>query len=190
MTVDKQRSIVWLVVIVYSILFMIGVGIIYFFQEKGSVVKAFSLPVDWAKPMGIGLLTGLLVTGITILTGRFKWSKRLEAEFRSALGRLNIGQIIIIALMSGIAEEVFFRGGIQPLIGLVPTSLIFGILHFPVNRSLLPWTIFAVLMGFLLGELYIATNCLWVPIITHVMVNCLNLYRICRWPVSRDGCIG
>ncbi|MEK7448206.1 MAG: CPBP family intramembrane glutamic endopeptidase, partial [Planctomycetota bacterium] len=110
----------------------------------------------------------------------FKLVQVLEEEFRNILGPLNGQEIFLIACFSAVGEEFFFRGALQPKLGLIPTALLFGLLHFPINKKYLIWTIFAVVMGFLLGWLYLYTGSLVTPIITHFIINQINLYRLCK----------
>ncbi|MEZ4845465.1 MAG: CPBP family intramembrane glutamic endopeptidase [Bdellovibrionota bacterium] len=48
-------------------------------------------------------------------------------------------------------------------------------LHSGPGRKYLPWTIFAVVMGFVLGMTYQWRENLLVPVIIHFVVNLLNL---------------
>ncbi len=41
----------------------------------------------------------------------------------------DIPDIIFLSLSSGWGEELFFRGALQPLLSLIPTSLVFAFLH-------------------------------------------------------------
>ena len=47
------------------------------------------------------------------------------------------------------AEELLFRGALQPDLGLGLTSLLFMFMHWPMNARLIPWTLSA---GLRLGE--------------------------------------
>ena len=91
-----------------------------------------------------------------------------------------------LSLSSGIAEEVFFRGVMQPAVGYVTTSVLFGIVHVGPSRRYLAWTAFAVAMGFILGWSLEATGSLLGPILAHVAVNFVNLLYIGRLPISPD----
>lgn len=172
-----------LIIIVYAIVFLLGVSGIYFLQGKTALGQAFRVPDSLLQIIILGLGCSALVIVLSIIGGRwFRFIRILEEEFRVILGRLSYLEIITIALASGMAEETLFRGAIQPLLGLTATSLIFGILHFPRNRRYLAWTIFAMGMGFLLGWLYQYTETLLTPMITHFVVNLGNLWRISRLP--------
>ena len=83
--------------------------------------------------------------------------------------------------LSAVAEEAFFRGALQPQLGLPATSLLFALAHFAPRRDLLPWTAFALAAGFALGALFEATGNLVAPTLAHAVVNAINL-----WLLSRD----
>jgi membrane protease YdiL (CAAX protease family) len=136
-------------------------------------------------PMGpgwsalIGTAAGLLVTLLSQLSvSRFTWARRLEDEFARILGPLTMFEVVLLALMSGVAEEAFFRGAMQPTAGFVLTSLIFGLLHVGPSKIYLPWTAMALAMGFALGALYLLTGTLIAPILCHFLINTINLRRI------------
>lgn len=103
------------------------------------------------------------------------FARAMENEFHKALGPLDRTETFGMAVFSGIGEELFFRGVLQPPLGLFWGSLVFGLVHAPYTKSLRPWTVFAILMGFLLGWLYDASGSLWPPIFLHFAVNDQNL---------------
>lgn len=72
-----------------------------------------------------------------------------------------------VALMAALGEELLFRGALQPLIGLVPMALIFGVLH----TTAIAHTILATLLGLGLGWLYQWTGSLWPPIAAHLTLD-------------------
>lgn len=127
----------------------------------------------------IGAVSGLLVACLSQLAvTKFTFARRLEEEFASILGPLSVAQVIGVAIFSSVAEEAFFRGAMQPDLGLVLTSLIFGLLHVGPGKVFLPWTVMALGMGFALGGLFIWTGSLLAPILCHGMINTINLRRI------------
>jgi len=112
---------------------------------------------------------------------RFRWMRRLGRVIRRVLGPLSIPQAAAIGLVTGVGEEVVFRAGLQPLLGLPLTSFVFGALHvLPPLRRNWPWTLFAVAMGFLLGGIYQRTGNLAGPVFAHALINAVNLARIGR----------
>ena len=172
-------SLVLPVVIIYVIFFLGSFFGIYYLQGESTLIKAFQVSANPFLIIALGVISGLIVILISIISTRlFRVIRELENEFRIILGRLSIFDIVVIAMISSIAEETLFRGLLQPFLGLTITSLIFGLLHFPIKQTLLPWTIFAIGMGFLLGGLYLYTESLITPIIAHCLVNLVNIWRI------------
>lgn len=138
-----------------------------------------SVNVSFAFSFGAGLVIALLV----VLLGRimllyFPWARSLENEFALMLGPLRTWQIILLALISSVAEEVFFRGAMQPSLGLVITSIIFGSLHFGPRRVFLPWTFMALGMGLVLGILADWSGGLLASVTCHFTINAINLVFI------------
>lgn len=83
--------------------------------------------------------------------------------------------ILTIALLPGIVEELFFRGCLQrsviratknPHVGVWVAAFIFSFLHFQIT-GFFP----RILLGALLGYLYLWTKNIWVPIIVHTVNN-------------------
>ncbi|RME02744.1 MAG: CPBP family intramembrane metalloprotease [Planctomycetota bacterium] len=142
----------------------------------------------WHKPiwnlllgMGIGLI---VVTLSQLSSNSLSWAKKMEERFCPFFANLTLKHIFLLALLSSIGEELFFRGAMQPVFGITLTSLIFGSLHIlPPNEgekldifSKYSWTIFAIAMGFLLGYMYEFSQNILAPISTHFWVNFLNMY--------------
>jgi hypothetical protein len=90
------------------------------------------------------------------------------------LGHLRWWEMVALSCLAGLSEEVFFRGILQPEIGLALASLVFGLLH----AISLPYVVWATLMGGYLGCLLQLTQHLWVPIITHTLVDLVGLWYI------------
>jgi membrane protease YdiL (CAAX protease family) len=74
---------------------------------------------------------------------------------------------VTIALLAALGEEPLFRGALQPLIGLVPTAVLFGLLHVTSVAHI----ILACLSGLLLGWLYQWSGSLWPPIAAHLTTD-------------------
>jgi membrane protease YdiL (CAAX protease family) len=137
--------------------------------------------VDWVADPALGIGIGVLVVGISELITRFtRWGERTAAILGEMLGRIGVGDAVWLALASAIAEELLFRGAIQPHLGLVGTSVLFGVAHLAPRRELLPWTLMAVGAGFLLGGLFELTGNVLAPIAAHFTVNAFNLRQLSK----------
>ncbi len=157
-------------------------------QEKGVFARDAFEPGTLARDAGLGAAAGAAVVALSAAASRFLgFARRLEAEFKGIIGDLTAGEIVVIALLSGIAEEYFFRGAAQPALGIAAASILFGALHIGPGRVFLPWTVFAAGMGFLLGALYEHTHSLTAPALSHAVVNLVNLARINRIRLPAPG---
>jgi uncharacterized protein len=81
-------------------------------------------------------------------------------------------------VLSGFAEELFFRGAVQGAIGWLPATLAFALLHTGPGRAFRLWTLFALLAGLLFGALMELRGNLLGPVVAHFLVNAVNLWRL------------
>ncbi len=143
------------------------------------------------------LLTGIiLVFLITAIHHRSRIFDNLEGAVRSRLGDLSRTGVLSLSLLSSVAEEFFFRGAIQttvsdlgnsPMLGLVATSLLFGFLHMGRDKTYVPWTLFAIGCGFILGYGFMVTGNILVPITIHFLINGINMWRIIHSPAPASS---
>ncbi|WP_159461406.1 CPBP family intramembrane glutamic endopeptidase [Dysgonomonas massiliensis] len=169
---------------------------LYLFQENGrKFLKIRNVSSGW-----IILLTILLVFAVQPLVGflgainhsvNFPESlasveqafKNMEEMASSMVAQMladkSISGILInlfiIAVLAAVIEEIFFRGCLQQIIlkivknkhvAIWITAIIFSIIHMQFY-GFLP----RVLLGALLGYLFVWTSNLWVPIIAHFVNN-------------------
>jgi membrane protease YdiL (CAAX protease family) len=99
--------------------------------------------------------------------------------------------LIVVAVMPGIFEEMCFRGALQPILvrlvknpwlGIFITSCIFSFMHFEF-QGFIP----RVLLGMLLGISYWYSGSLWAPIIGHCFFNGIQVLAISYYPDTMDN---
>src|SRR5262249_26322122 len=67
---------------------------------------------------GLGLAcAGAGIAVSHVLTAWTRWGAALVHELASALGPLTLAECVVLAALSGFAEELFFRGALQPRVG-------------------------------------------------------------------------
>ncbi len=98
-----------------------------------------------------------------------------------------VRDLLLLSLFSGVGEEAFFRGAVQPEFGILVASIVFGLVHIGPDRRYLVWTVWALAAGFLFGALYIVTGGVLAPVIAHVLHNAATFVL---WKRSRRGRIG
>ena len=131
-------------------------------------------PYVW---FGIGLGGGLLLLNVMTLTygaRYFAWCQNIrqmmEHEIAPLFRGISISGAFMLAVISGISEEVFFRGVLQEQFGLIAASVIFGAAHV-WRKNALWYGLYAALIGGLLGGVYASTHNLWAPVVAHMLNN-------------------
>jgi membrane protease YdiL (CAAX protease family) len=138
--------------------------------------------------IGLGIVLALIViVGTRISVARFSWAQRLHIELRPIACGLTLSQIVLIAGFSSVGEELLFRGLLQPWIGLLPTSVLFGIFHQIPGQSRWVWVCWATFVGMAFGAIFEFTGSLVGPLIAHAVINAVNLaFLRDHDPMSRE----
>lgn len=121
------------------------------------------------------------------MAGIEKQMRAMEDSARAMMEQMLAGDSItillvnlfIIAVMAGIVEEFMFRGALQQIINKITlnyhiavwiTAFIFSAIHFQFY-GFIP----RVLLGALLGYVFVWSGNLWVPIIVHFTNNAMSV---------------
>jgi len=149
----------------------------------------------WASPSDLWIgLAGASALCLSLPFFTSAWASRvlllremkgLWDDLLTPFGKsLTLAEISALAALSGISEEIFFRGAVQGEIGIVGASVLFGLLH-PLNLSYVIW---ASSVGCAFGVLYQATGSLVPPILCHGVYNLAALLYLRYWYLgeSRD----
>src|SRR5262245_39817795 len=126
-----------------------------------------------------GLLIGLgIVFASRLAVHRFEWARALHRELRALLGPLPDSEIVVLAAASSLGEEIFFRGALMPVIGLLGSSAVFALLHIGPKARFLPWTASSFVIGLMFGQLFRWSGDLTGAVVAHFTVNFLNLRHL------------
>lgn len=128
----------------------------------------------------IGLALGAAVAFSTrIFVARYAWARNLHTELRPVARDLSAAGIIAVAAFSALGEELWFRGVLEPWIGLWLQAALFGIVHAQLRGpSRWAWISWATIMGLAFGAIFQLTGSLAGPIAAHALINSLNLYYL------------
>jgi hypothetical protein len=165
---------------IYGLLSLITLGVAFARDKSPIEAEAWlDLLPSWSRHIlsvvaGIALAVGT-IRATRVLVHRWKSAKLLHSDLRPVVRDAGDGTLLVLGVASGVAEELFFRGLLTPLIGLVLSSIAFGALHQLRGRAGVVWTIWAGIMGFLFGGLFLATGSLLGPILAHAGINVVNL---------------
>jgi membrane protease YdiL (CAAX protease family) len=171
--------------------------VLIFYGALGAAAVAWRLWVDGVLPwraspdaallplwlrLGLGVAAGLaLVAASRFGTERTRTGRALADELSALIGPLSQRRALGFAIASGLAEEAFFRGALQPRVGLLAATVLFAAAHYVPRPGLRVWSLFALAAGALFGALYDWSGDLLAPAVAHAVVNGLNL----RWLAQR-----
>lgn len=138
-------------------------------------------PSDWWLDLAYGLAAGAALLGLWEAMRRLvPRARELESRLAELLGPLTSTEVAALALLSGFAEELFFRGAMQAAWGWLPATLVFALLHVGPGPAFRVWTLFATVAGLLLAGLMIWRENLLAPFAAHFLINAVNLRRLPR----------
>lgn len=104
--------------------------------------------------------------------------KPLRHFLEPRLPDVGLGSIVLVAVLSGVGEEILFRGWLQTQTGIVTASVLFGVAHI-WGKEGIPYGLYAIGMGFVLGGLFEYTGqTLWAPVLAHAVNNLLGFLAL------------
>jgi membrane protease YdiL (CAAX protease family) len=168
----------WAGAVIYLVLAV--AGLVWIGVQQGGLPTALLVRPERAlADVALGLmLAAALVAAWEPVHRLLPLARRLEERIRLAFGPLGRDEAIGLALLSGIAEETFFRGAMQEAWGLLPATLVFAVLHTGRGRETVLWFAYALVAGLLLGLLWEWRGSLLAPVVAHAAANGWQLYRL------------
>ena len=100
---------------------------------------------------------------------------RLELELAQAIGPISTAGATKLAILSGVGEELLFRGVLQPWLGPVAATALFAAAHLGPGARFWMWACWAGAAGIAFASMTIHTGNLLAAIVAHVTVNYLGL---------------
>lgn len=160
-----QAASIWMVVLSQVLTTLValagvGLGVRRNWRETGE-----RLGLGPLRPRYWGIVVGgtiALVVIQAVVGGLWELTNPQESEVVTELTEALLGDIdtvwewFLLAVGAGVSEELLFRGAIQPIFGLVPTALLFAVLH--VQYGFTPVNLFVLLLGIFFGIVRQRTN--------------------------------
>lgn len=126
--------------------------------------------------IGAGFVFAVLVIAFTrVSVRRWTWAKQLHNSLRPIAQQLSTKDILVLALLSGVGEELLFRSLLVPWIGPYAQALVFGVLHQTRGPSRWVWASWAAIVGLVFGLMYEYFGTLSGPVVAHCLINGVNL---------------
>lgn len=161
----------------------------------GILAPVLMAAAGWVLPYLLGrrqpdVMAPISVTGVVVALmaavasmGLVSLLTRLHPALERALRRSGVqvgmealeiaGYPVMLAVVTAAAfgEEMLFRGGLQPLVGIVPAALLFGFSHGGWRREMWAYVLAASLSGVVFGTALQLTGIIWVPVLAHAVHN-------------------
>jgi len=149
------------------------------FRSQGPLVwlEPRGGPLGLATGIGAGLAAGLAVSLALWMVRNAPAVARLEQWLACALRAWTPADGLAVAVISGLAEEALFRALLQPMVGLLPAALLFGVLHAYPDRRLWFWPLMALAVGCVFGALYQRFG-FPAAAAAHAVLNAVSLLRL------------
>ncbi len=157
---------------IIGLIAIVGLGL-----RDGSPIAGLGPRGGWVLALAIGLVAGLVIFLAVWALSWIRSVHRLEAWQREMVGNWSAADAAGVALISGLMEEALVRALFQPVVGLVPAALIFGVLHFVPDRKAWVWPLLATMLGLGLGVLFEY----WgypAAAVAHVTINLGGFWRL------------
>ena len=164
-------------------------GAIWIISSRGSISLAlFFDPESWWLDLGLGVVAGLGLVAVWDLGRRFIPAMReLEQALAEQIGPIDPSEALAMALISGFAEELFFRGAVQGSWGMAWATVIFTLMHSGQGKIFRWWTAFAFVAALVFGGLTFYRGTILAAVIAHIVVNAINLTRLAAEYASQEA---
>lgn len=186
-----------LIIVIYTEGALLLLGTIWCFVSKIQLAP-FLVPRSMDFLFGLALAIALVITSFAIFGLAHLLEKVLNKKNTVILSMKDIAlqelapifqnsglmEIVLMALVSGFCEEIFFRGAVQMQFNLWIASFIFGMFHMPTLKFLF-YGIWAMCAGILFGVAMESTHSLWTPITAHVLNNLLVILFFRYGPLGK-----
>lgn len=167
----------------------LGIAVIHYFHEV-PVSRVFTYGDAWWYQV----LRGFLFGGIAALNLLWLIQSKVLEEARLFFTKLineadlKLPDLLFLSLAAGIGEEIFFRGALQPHIGIWPTAILFVALHGYLNPFNLRMSIYGLLMVVVsagLGYLFEFVG-IYAAMTAHFVIDAVLFIRFKYYPGKED----
>jgi membrane protease YdiL (CAAX protease family) len=170
--------------LVLVVLTLLALGLRHFLPDVTPITLSLNNLLLGFAVVAVVLVSDATLHGLSCLLFGERYKQRhreLAAVFRGQ----SFAAIAVGASLAGIGEELNFRGMSTDLIYLLPSAVIFGLLHH-IRRSLWPFTLWAIWEGLLFSAAVWYFQDLIVTIVAHFLHDFAG-FLIFRFLNSRES---
>lgn len=145
------------------------------------------------REIGIGLVVGVgawfvvlvALTAVGLLLWWLGGADLLPTEpppIVPWIAALPVAVRLLVSLSAGVMEETFFRGFLQPRVGLVLSTALFVLAHASYEQPLM--LVGITLLSLIYGLLVIWRQSIWAAIAAHTLFDAMQLLVIIPWALN------
>lgn len=157
-----------------------GLGVVIIPYVRDTSVIAF---ISGTEKYWLQILAGIVIGVVTAKAGwqivELPMLHKTKAFFTGLIKPLKLDntQIVFISICAGVGEEMFFRGAIQPMLGVWMTAILFVLLHGYLNPFNLSLTVYGTYMVLVIGVLGLMTEYFGIltAMIAHTLIDVILL---------------
>lgn len=125
----------------------LGLGIIGLFHDE-PLSYTFTRGSTWYYQLLLGMELGLIASLNLLWILHLPFLKEPRDFFTKLIrsAKVKVPDILFVSFASGVGEEIFFRGALQPFLGVWLTAVIFVALHGYLNPFNIGMTMYGILM--------------------------------------------
>ena len=172
---DSKRQRRIFIIISQGVLLLVTLGLYLLFRRDKLLTDLWDGRLGLPLIVYTGFLAGLSIRFFSTALGKVwpRFQDNMEDTVIKALTDIDLLDLIMISFLPAIVEELFFRGFLQPYVGIWIGALIFSLLHWGGIKELWAHGLHAWLIGLFFGWLYIATGSLLTTMVAHFTNNLL-----------------
>lgn len=135
-----------------SLLTLVGMGgiglLLLVFAHKASIPDLLASGLALKTQLLQGSIFGISTSVLAIALIRTEWFKESKSFFQQFIAELNptLSEMLFYSFCAGVGEELLFRGGLQPWLGIWVTAVIFIALHGYLSLTDITTTIYGLFM--------------------------------------------
>lgn len=169
-----------------GLLTLLGFGIpglaLSVFLRNESLITFLKGHIPLLQQAGLGLAYGLAAGFLAWGIVNLPFVKPTLGKYSNMLSRFEWrkGDILFVSFCAGAGEELFFRGGLQPLLGIWISSILFVAIHGYLNPLNWRISIYGMIMVFIIAGLGYMTehSGILTAIIAHMVIDVILLHKL------------